>query len=108
MVRDLRCVELAASLDGDDPIVILDVRESGEFEICAIDGAIHIPLGELAGRLDELDANRPVAVLCHHGVRSRHGGMLLEANGFKDVFNVTGGIDVWALEIAPDMPRYDW
>lgn len=107
MVRDLRCSELAASLDGADPLALVDVREGWELDICAIEGAIHIPLGELADRTGELDLEKPVALLCHHGVRSRHAAMLLEDRGFKDVFNVAGGIDVWALEIDPDMTRYD-
>lgn len=107
MVRDIRCSELAASLDGPNPLLLVDVRDEWEIEICAITGALHIPLGKLADRVGELDAEKPVALLCHHGVRSRHAAMLLEDRGFKDVFNVAGGIDVWALEVDPDMTRYD-
>ena len=107
MVRDLRCSELASSLEGNNPLVLVDVREDWELEICAIAGAIHIPLGELADRAGELAPEKPVALLCHHGVRSRHAAILLEDYGFKDVFNVAGGIDVWALEIDPDMTRYN-
>ncbi|WP_085621029.1 rhodanese-like domain-containing protein [Thalassospira alkalitolerans] len=107
MVRDLRCSELSASLEAADPIALVDVREDWEVEICAIDGAHHIPLGDLMGRVGELDPESPVALLCHHGVRSRHAAIMLEDRGFKHVFNVAGGIDVWALEIDPEMIRYD-
>ena len=107
MVREMSCRELAASLEQSQPISLLDVREDWEVEICMIEGALHIPLSELQGRVDELSPDRPLAIICHHGVRSRHAGMLLEEYGFKDVFNITGGIDIWAIEVEPDMTRYD-
>jgi rhodanese-related sulfurtransferase len=107
MVREISCRELAAGLEQSPPLELLDVREDWETEICSIKGALHIPLSELQGRVDELSSDRPLAIICHHGVRSRHAGMFLEDHGFKEVLNVTGGIDIWALEIEPDMTRYD-
>tara|TARA_E500000318_G_C3425299_1_gene158925 strand:+ start:104 stop:427 length:324 start_codon:yes stop_codon:yes gene_type:complete len=107
MVQEISCRELAAKLERDREIVLLDVREDWEVEICMINGAQHIPLSNLQGRVDELPSGKTLAIICHHGVRSRHAGMFLEDYGFKDVFNVTGGIDVWALEVEPDMTRYD-
>ncbi len=89
------------------PFTLVDVRESWELDICSIDGALHIPLGDIARRFQEIDTDKPVAVLCHHGVRSRHAAMFLAANGLGDIFNISGGIEKWALEIAPGMPRYD-
>jgi len=107
MVQEISCRELAAKLGHDRSIVLLDVREDGEVEICSIKGARHIPLSDLQGRVDELSPDKTLAIICHHGVRSRHAGIFLEDCGFKDVFNATGGIDVWALEVEPDMTRYD-
>ncbi|MEQ8389774.1 MAG: rhodanese-like domain-containing protein [Thalassospira sp.] len=107
MVQEISCRELATKLEQDRAIVLLDVREDWEVEICMINGAQHIPLSNLPGRVDELPPEKTLAIICHHGVRSRHAGMFLEDYGFKDVFNVTGGIDVWALEVEPDMTRYD-
>ena len=107
MVLDISCSELAAKLKGNHPFVLLDVREDWELEICAISQALHIPLSELSGRLDEIAPEEPLAIICHHGVRSRHAGRFLEDRGFKEVFNVRGGIDAWALDIERDMSRYD-
>ncbi|RCK31342.1 MULTISPECIES: rhodanese-like domain-containing protein [Thalassospira] len=107
MVQELSCRELAQRLEQKSSICLLDVREDWEVEICMIGESVHIPLSELHNRFGELSQDRPIAIICHHGVRSRHAGIFLEEYGFKDVFNVTGGIDVWALEIAPDMTRYD-
>ena len=107
MVQELSCRDLAEQLDQKKPVILLDVREDWEVEICMIGDSLHIPLSELPGRRAELPDDKPIAIICHHGVRSRHAGIFLEEYGFKDVFNVTGGIDVWALEITPDMTRYD-
>jgi rhodanese-related sulfurtransferase len=72
---------------------------------------IHLPLSrsqEWLGGIDTLlDAQRPVAVLCHAGVRSWHFGCwLLQERGFREVWNLVGGIDAWSVEVDPAVPRY--
>lgn len=89
------------------PFTLVDVREAWELEICSIEGALHIPLGDIARRFDEIDTSKPVALLCHHGVRSRHAAMFLVSRGMTDIFNIAGGIEKWALDIAPEMSRYE-
>jgi molybdopterin/thiamine biosynthesis adenylyltransferase/rhodanese-related sulfurtransferase len=92
----------AAALDGH---VLLDVREPWEVELVGLDGAVNIPLGQLADRVGELDPTVPVVAFCHHGTRSERARQFLEANGF-DVRNLTGGIDAWARDIEPELRRY--
>jgi rhodanese-related sulfurtransferase len=75
--------------------VTLDVREPGEFEAGHIDGAIHIPLGKLAGKAETLPSDRPIIVYCGHGERSSTGISLLEAFGLRDLVNLDGGIGAW-------------
>jgi adenylyltransferase/sulfurtransferase len=87
-------------------IVILDVREPGEYEICHIEGSKLIPLGELGSRVNELDTADDIVVHCHHGVRSLRATRFLRDMGFKKVKSLKGGIDVWAQEYDPNMPRY--
>jgi len=65
-----------------------------------------IPMNDIPGRLAELDPQRPVAVLCHHGARSQRVAMFLASNGFATVANVAGGIDAWSLERDASVPRY--
>ncbi len=98
---ELTPAELAA-LDGH---VLLDVREPWEVELVSLDGAINIPLGQLADRLGELDPVVPVVAYCHHGTRSDQARRILEASGF-DVRHLTGGIDAWARDIEPELRRY--
>jgi rhodanese-related sulfurtransferase len=76
---------------------LLDVREAAERHAGFIPGAISIPLPELEDRLAELEPAGPVAVHCRGGYRSAIASSLLQSAGFKDVVNVIGGYDAWAL-----------
>ena len=82
------------------------VREPWEHARCALEGALHIPLDELPARLGEIAQDAAVIVICHHGMRSRQAARFLERAGRARVFNLTGGIDAWACQVDPDMPRY--
>lgn len=85
---------------------LLDVRECWETEVAAIERAIRIPMMEIPARLAELDARRPVAVICHSGVRSARVAEYLLAQGFATVANIAGGIDRWSLDVDDRVPRY--
>jgi rhodanese-related sulfurtransferase len=76
-------------------ITVLDVREPSEREAGAIPGSVGIPLGQLPGRLDELDRSRTVVVHCKSGYRSSIAASLLQRSGFREVGNLTGGFDAW-------------
>ncbi|NIW24169.1 MAG: sulfurtransferase [Gammaproteobacteria bacterium] len=89
-----------------EDVQLLDVREPQELAIVSLPGATHIPMREIPGRLAELDRDRPIVVMCHTGIRSRHVAGFLLANEFEQVFNLAGGIDAWAVEIDPDLSRY--
>ncbi len=92
-------------------IHLLDVRSAEELECARITAPLtHIPLQELPQRLEELGGSSnlqaPIAVLCHHGMRSEMAARFLERNGFTDVSNVSGGIDAWSVSVDPSVPRY--
>lgn len=97
---------LAAVQKSGERVLILDVREPGESEICRIDGAVLIPLGQLVARLGEVETNVPIVTQCHTGVRSMRALEILRASGFSDVKSLRGGIDAWAAEIETEMARY--
>lgn len=86
--------------------VLLDVREPSEFEYCALEGAINIPLTRIPGALNQLDPEQEYVLICHHGVRSQRAGAFLASQGFRKLINLVGGIEAWACDIAPEMPRY--
>lgn len=89
-----------------DALTLLDCREPDERLICRIDGAMHIPMGEIPARLSELDRESDLVVYCHHGMRSMNVALYLRKLGFPRVRSMAGGIDAWAEEIDPGMPRY--
>ncbi len=98
--------ELAWRLDQGESLYLLDVREPWEFSHCAIPGSVNLPMGQVPARLDEIPADRPVVCICHHGIRSQQVAGYLHQQGRAQVENLTGGVDAWASDVAPDMPRY--
>lgn len=105
-MRQLRPSELAAYLEAGHAPTLLDVRERWEWNLCHLPDAILIPMGELAARVAELDRDAETVVICHHGVRSFHAARFLEAAGFSNVVNLSGGVAAWADEVDPAMARY--
>lgn len=113
MFEQLRPSELDAWLQehaGARPVV-LDVREPWELQVASVRPApafelVAIPMGSVPARLAELDPERPVACLCHHGARSLRVAAYLVQQGFGAVANVAGGIDAWSAERDPAVPRY--
>jgi adenylyltransferase/sulfurtransferase len=98
--------ELKRKLEAREPIQLIDVREPFENEIARIDNARLIPLGELPSRLDELDHDSCLVMHCHTGTRSAQAVQLLRGSGFRNVFNLEGGIDRWSDEIDPTVQKY--
>ncbi len=86
--------------------VLIDVREPFEFEICAIEGSTNIPLSQINTATEELDPEQEYVLICHHGMRSQRAGMIMGAQGFKNLINLVGGIDAWACDIDSSMERY--
>ena len=103
---EVTATDCKAELDQQKPLVILDVRETHEYEIAHIEGARLIPLGELPDRLGELDGHAEIVTHCHHGVRSLKALQILKAAGFAKVRSLRGGIDAWSVSVDPSVPRY--
>lgn len=80
-----------------DGTLLLDVREDNEYKQGHISNALHIPLGQLGQRLQELDAyrDRPLVVYCRTGNRSDSAAARLRKQGFTTVYNLAGGIVAW-------------
>ncbi|MDE2291930.1 MAG: molybdopterin-synthase adenylyltransferase MoeB [Elusimicrobia bacterium] len=87
-------------------VVVVDVREPHELEICRLQGTKHIPLGEVPQRYTELDPNAEILVHCRSGARSAKAVKFLRDQGYKNVSNVAGGILAWAERIDPSLQTY--
>ena len=105
MIKDLTPKEFKDYLL-DDEVILVDVREQWEFDICQIKGAILIPMGEIAISYENLDKDSKIALYCHSGVRSMHVADFLLSKDFDSVANLQGGIDAWAQEIDTTVERY--
>ena len=104
-VLEITPSQLESMLRGDDPPVVVDVREPWETEICRIEGSTLIPMRSLPQRLQEIPRERTIAVVCHAGARSYHAAEWLLSQGIEAV-SVAGGVDRWAVEVEPGMKRY--
>jgi adenylyltransferase/sulfurtransferase len=102
---DIGVEDLKELLDEGANFVLLDVREPREYEICNLEGML-LPLGELAERLGELDAEAHLVVHCRSGARSAKAVGILRAAGFGNAWNVHGGILAWIERIDPSLTRY--
>jgi rhodanese-related sulfurtransferase len=85
---------------------LVDCRTTPEWDLVHIEGAVHIPLDELEGRLDELDTEKRPVFLCHHGVRSLKAALLARAKGFPEAMSVAGGMELWSLAADTRVARY--
>jgi adenylyltransferase/sulfurtransferase len=98
--------ELKARLERNEPPLLLDVRQDWETKLCRLPNAVHIPIEEIELRVEELDAQDSIVVYCHQGVRSAAVAEYLRSLGFRDVKNLSGGVDLWARTVDPGMRRY--
>jgi sulfur-carrier protein adenylyltransferase/sulfurtransferase len=104
-VPEITARELRARLDRGDEIFILDVREPHEYQICNLGGYL-IPLGDLPGRVHELDSARAIVAHCRSGKRSAEAVEFLRKSGFSRIWNLKGGILAWSDEVDPSVPKY--
>jgi rhodanese-related sulfurtransferase len=107
VVESITSTELADLLKTDrGKVVLLDVREDEERAVASIEPSLHIPMNSVPDHLAELPRDRRIVAYCHHGGRSYAVAGYLETEGFKDVTNLTGGIDEWSRLVDPKVPRY--
>jgi sulfur-carrier protein adenylyltransferase/sulfurtransferase len=104
---EITATELKQRLDRGDDLQIIDVREQKEYDVARLEGAKLIPLGQVVGRMNEIDESRETVVHCKGGVRSANAIGALKAAGFKGrLVNLKGGITAWSNEVDPSVPKY--
>ena len=107
MVDQLTVEQLKQRLDKKESLpVILDVREPWELDVCSLSNTHNIPMGQIQGRINELNKDRDLVVMCHHGIRSQRVALFLQQQGFTDIYNLSGGINAWANQVDPHMAKY--
>lgn len=106
-MEEITSTELKQRLDNGEDIQIVDVREDNEVAIARIPNSIHIPMGQVLARMDEIDPDRETVVHCKGGGRSARVIEALQRSGFKGkLANLKGGILGWSNEVDPTVPKY--
>jgi len=105
-IKAIDVKHLKSKLDNNEEFTLIDVRESQELEICKINQAIHIPMSNIPICLDKINFEQPVVIMCKSGGRSAQVCHFLNEQGYLDVYNLSGGIIAWALEIDSTIATY--
>ena len=100
-ITNVTADEVYKMLSSNKDYFILDVRSKEEFDSGYIEGAYLIPVTELENRLVELPQDKPIIVYCRSGSRSTSAANILLEKGFKEIFNMTGGITEWQSKGFP-------
>lgn len=107
-MKQMTATELQAMLSSGVTPVMIDVREDNELIHGMIDGAIHIPMNDVPGRMEEFEPykDKSVVLICRSGKRSAQVGQFMEHVGFTDVINLEGGMNGWAADVDTSMNVY--
>ncbi|MDR3763737.1 MAG: rhodanese-like domain-containing protein [Acidobacteriota bacterium] len=98
--------EVARRRAAGEELVLLDVREHWERGTASIADSLHMPMDEVPSRMQELDPDAAIVVVCHHGMRSLAVTDFLRKQGYEAVQSLAGGIQRWSVEVDPKVPRY--
>ena len=106
-MEEITATELKERLDRGDDIQIIDVREPNEYEAARLEQSKHIPLGQVVGRMGEIDPTRETVVHCKMGGRSAKAIEALKGAGYTGrLVNLKGGITAWSNDVDPSVPKY--
>jgi len=98
--------ELKALLDKQTEVLLLDVREQFEYDLCRLEGSLLIPMNTIPQHVQDLPKDKNIIVYCHHGMRSAAIVNFLKSNGFDKVSNLEGGIHAWSMEVDDTVAVY--
>lgn len=113
-IPELSVQEVAEKRQNNEDFILIDVREPHELQIASLgDGVINVPLSQIAQqRLDAFpeevlkDKDAEIILFCHHGGRSAQAAAFLDQEGFTDIYNMDGGIDIYSIDVDSSIPRY--
>jgi monothiol glutaredoxin len=104
-IRQLSAPELKTLMDSGELFELIDVRTARERALAAIEGSRLLDQACLDD-LRQLDRDTPIVFHCHHGVRSQQAAEYFQREGFRNLYNLRGGIDAWSMLVDPAIPRY--
>ncbi|MCZ6728068.1 MAG: rhodanese-like domain-containing protein [SAR324 cluster bacterium] len=107
-MNELECTpaQVRDELQSEAPPRLVDVREASEWDLVHLEGGRLLDQALLDVMLRDWNKDEQIICYCHHGVRSVQAALYLRQQGFSSVRSMKGGIDAWAREIDPSLPRY--
>ena len=116
-VLDVTCHDYKCTRERNVPHVLLDVRSEKQFDMCALPGAINIPLARISDELDRIErlasgGTNAIYCICRRGVASAEAARLLAGEiensqrNIQSVRNVAGGLNAWRRDVDPSFPKY--
>jgi rhodanese-related sulfurtransferase len=107
MIKEMTPREFLERRNSGTAMTLLDVREDWETALAPVPSdVVHIPMGQIADRLGELDPSRETVVICRSGGRSLEVARFLSSHDYASVYNLSGGILAWSRDIDPKIPQY--
>jgi len=101
-IKELDAPELAQRMDGQhQDLHVIDVREMNEYTSGTMPGAKAMPMASIPVRLNELQQDKELIIICRSGARSAQVCMFLQQHGYENVFNLRGGLMSWARSGLP-------
>ncbi|GBC69381.1 putative adenylyltransferase/sulfurtransferase MoeZ [archaeon HR01] len=104
--KEISPLEVKNMIAHGEDVLLVDVRDAVEREICRIEGSIHIPVDRIWEMLDALLEHEKVVLYCHRGVISRMVSEILREMGYGNIWSMKGGIEGWAETVDPSTPVY--
>ncbi len=104
--KNLHPQEIRDILNNKNGVRLIDVREQWEYNIARLENSELMPTSTFLQYVDKLNPDDDLIIYCHTGVRSASVCSFLADKGFKNLINLKGGIDAWAIEVDPSVPRY--
>ena len=105
-MQEMNVKQLAERIENGNAPTLIDVREPNEYAFVHLPGAVLKPLGSIYQWAQELEKDQEYVLYCHTGMRSWQAAYLLQRMGFKQVINLSGGIDSWSAHVDASVPRY--
>lgn len=98
--KDISAEELKSLRETNKNLIVVDVREKSEYDDGHLDNSLLIPTSEFAGRISELPTDKAIVLVCATGARSAWAAGNLAERGYKEVYNLSGGISSWPDELV--------
>ena len=106
MIKSISPREAKQLIENNSSLKLIDVREVWEHNVAKLENSLLIPLRELPRHLDRFVPYDSYLIYCHHGSRSFYACAYMIQQGFKEVYNLEGGIDAWTREVDKSIPKY--